>query len=182
MVHMDTNTVTIPAATEKQVAYINKLCADRQLDAPDTSALTRRSASKLIDALRATPLPAKPVAPIAAPVPDGYYAIDGTGSQPVDFYRVNTPTSGWWSGYTFVSQVVGGQGDHPVRDRNRRANIIRSIQKATPSAAAERYGQEIGRCGICNRTLTDETSRAIGVGPDCRSGKATVGWYAAAAA
>lgn len=35
-------------------------------------------------------------------------------------------------------------------------------------AARERYGREIGRCGICNRTLTDEESRRIGIGPVCR--------------
>jgi uncharacterized protein DUF6011 len=32
-----------------------------------------------------------------------------------------------------------------------------------------RYGQELGECGHCGRTLTDEASRAAGIGPVCAS-------------
>jgi hypothetical protein len=31
------------------------------------------------------------------------------------------------------------------------------------------YGQEIGSCGLCGRSLTDEASRARGLGSDCAS-------------
>ena len=31
-----------------------------------------------------------------------------------------------------------------------------------------RYGREIGRCGVCHRTLTNEESRMAGIGPVCR--------------
>jgi len=30
------------------------------------------------------------------------------------------------------------------------------------------YGTELGECGVCGRTLTDEKSRAYGIGPVCR--------------
>jgi hypothetical protein len=30
-----------------------------------------------------------------------------------------------------------------------------------------RYGMLIGKCGVCGRTLTDEESRANGIGPVC---------------
>lgn len=43
---------------------------------------------------------------------------------------------------------------------------------ADPEAASRLYGQEIGECGRCGRTLTDEASRAEGIGPVC----ATKGW------
>jgi hypothetical protein len=30
------------------------------------------------------------------------------------------------------------------------------------------FGQVVGRCGACGKTLTDSDSKAYGVGPDCR--------------
>jgi hypothetical protein len=39
--------------------------------------------------------------------------------------------------------------------------------------AAIRYGKELGRCGICNRTLTNNDSIALGIGPVCAE---KVGW------
>ena len=38
---------------------------------------------------------------------------------------------------------------------------------ADPVEALVRYGKLIGACGYCGRTLTDEQSRADGVGPEC---------------
>lgn len=59
----------------------------------------------------------------------------------------------------------------PVKGKEHRDEVIAAIA-ADPPAASARFGQEIGRCGRCNRTLTDETSRAMGIGPVC----ATKGW------
>jgi hypothetical protein len=36
-----------------------------------------------------------------------------------------------------------------------------------PAVASTTYGVEIGQCGRCGRTLTDEVSRAAGIGPVC---------------
>lgn len=49
--------------------------------------------------------------------------------------------------------------------------VIEAIA-ADPETASRRYGTELGRCGRCNRTLTDEVSRAAGLGPVC----AAKGW------
>lgn len=38
---------------------------------------------------------------------------------------------------------------------------------ADPAAARARYAQATGRCSRCGRTLTDSTSRAAGIGPEC---------------
>ncbi len=38
-----------------------------------------------------------------------------------------------------------------------------------PRAATVLYGRELGVCGVCSRTLTDESSRAAGIGPVCAS-------------
>ena len=67
---------------------------------------------------------------------------------------------------TFVSEVFGGGRREPVRNRQFRQTVLQAIS-ADPDALA-RYGQELGECGVCGRELTDEQSRAIGIGPVCR--------------
>ena len=46
--------------------------------------------------------------------------------------------------------------------------ILRRIAEVGAPEATALYGQEIGRCGRCNRHLTDEESRRVGLGPECR--------------
>lgn len=92
-------------------------------------------------------------------VADGRYAIpkpDGT----LMFYSVK-------NGYarTFVD-VWASDARWPVQNEMERNRILSAI-KADP-LAGPRFGQEIGRCYVCGRTLTDETSRALGIGPVCR--------------
>lgn len=40
---------------------------------------------------------------------------------------------------------------------------------ADPREAMLNYGRQIGRCGHCDRTLTNDESRALGIGPICRN-------------
>lgn len=102
-------------------------------------------------------------------VPAGHYAVpSATGNNDLDFYRVDRPSEGRWHNYTFVKRVIGGHADTPVRGSERRSALER-ILKAGPYAAAVLYGQKLGRCYRCNRHLTDELSRHLGIGPDCRS-------------
>lgn len=113
--------------------------------------------------------PAEPVARPARPsqpdVAAGYYAIvDATGRNDLRFYRVDRPTEGRWAGYTFVKEVIGGHADQRVA-RDAVDGILAAIT-ADPEAGP-RYGREIGRCYACHRHLTDEVSRAAGIGPDC---------------
>lgn len=109
--------------------------------------------------------------PLAAPLPDvpeGHYAYPSSGSNDLSFVRVDRPTEGRWAGRTFVKQVIGGHPDAPVARANV-ASVLASIVEFGVDLAAQTYGQEIGRCYRCNRHLTDETSRQLGIGPDCRS-------------
>lgn len=106
----------------------------------------------------ATPAP-------AADVPAGHYAIPSTGDNDLAFYRVDRPAKGAYAGRTFVKLVVGGHPDRNV-PRSHVAGILARI--AADPDAGPRYGQTIGRCCRCNRHLTDETSRAAGIGPECR--------------
>lgn len=101
-------------------------------------------------------------------VPAGYYAVNSlTGNNDTDFFEVNVPEEGKWKGYTFVSRVIGGRPS--VRIKGPQANhALQEIVAVGINEAKQRYGREIGRCGECNRHLTDELSRRIGIGPVCR--------------
>lgn len=96
-------------------------------------------------------------------VPDGHYAIDSTGDNDLAFYRVD---NGGRYGVS-VRLIVGGHSDSWVVRRNV-PGIIARIAAAGVETARQRYAAEIGSCWVCNRTLTDEESRRLGIGPDCR--------------
>jgi hypothetical protein len=98
-----------------------------------------------------------------------YYAVEHQGT--LKFYKVDKPQSGRWAGYTFV-KVQASDDLYPVKNLGYQAEVLEAIAK-DPKAAMLRYGKEIGSCGHCHRTLTNEESRAYGIGPVCR-GK--MGW------
>lgn len=128
------------------------------------------NASRWIDSLKKkveTLKAAAPVAPMPEPVevadpfddvPKGYYALTADGIT--KFYRVTK-----WEGRTYL-KIQASDEFHPIRNRTTKAMIIDCIRKDIPGAMAS-YGQHIGRCGRCHRTLTDELSRSRGIGPDC---------------
>lgn len=101
-------------------------------------------------------------------VPEGHYAIatkDGANNT-LAFYRVDRPTEGKWAGKTFVKLIVGGKPDSRV-PREQVRSVLDRIAKAGPDKAGALYGQEIGRCCRCNRHLTNDESRKLGIGPEC---------------
>lgn len=95
-------------------------------------------------------------------VPAGWYCLPS--SSGLRFYRVDTPSEGRWAGRTFVTRVIGGDRDCSIRGDQAR-NVLAAI--AADPDAGPRYGREIGYCCRCNRVLTDEASRAAGIGPIC---------------
>lgn len=90
-----------------------------------------------------------------------YYAVERDGK--LKFYRVK---AGRKAGYYFVDAQASDEM-HPVRHFDTVKDILNTIAQ-DPKGAMERYGQEIGSCGHCHRTLTDPESRAYGIGPVCR--------------
>lgn len=173
----------IKPVTDKQVAFLTKLCEERpfwaeaeDLHADTISKLSRAAASSFIDAALKIPKQVTPSgtvkkakAPTVYPkVVSGYYAVPSvTGNNDLDFYRVDNVAEGKWAGYVFVKRVIGGHPDTPVRGKEG-AKALERILEAGEDASRKLYGQEIGRCGICNRHLTDDLSREIGIGPKCR--------------
>lgn len=106
-------------------------------------------------------------------VPAGRYAIDtDDGATNVTaFYRVDRPTEGRWAGRVFVKLIISDDEQRlswPVTK-----TVLRKIAEVGAINASARYGHEIGECGICGRTLTNDDSRARGIGPVCA---AKAGW------
>jgi hypothetical protein len=173
-------TTTKPATT-KQTDFIRTLLAERAgneaaeavrdaLNARRAQGISAAVASDAITRLLAIKVPRRATAPEGEgpEVPAGHYATASrTGSQDLDFWRVDRPTEGRWAGRTFVKRVIGGHEDTPVRG----AEAVAALEAiAADPEAGPRYGQTIGRCCRCNRTLTDEISRSLGIGPTCREG------------
>jgi hypothetical protein len=160
-------------ATEKQVNFMlaleaQKIAEPLRKTRDELAGMTKKAATLAIGELLKRPdLPGRQnKTPNLPDVPAGRYAI-GT---PAKFYKVDRPTEGRWAGYTFV-KVQASDEFHPV-NRSLQPDILAEIAK-DPQAAMLRYGREIGECGHCGRTLTNQESRDAGIGPIC-AGK--MGW------
>ena len=104
-----------------------------------------------------------------AQIPRGHYATNSlSGNNDFDFWRVDRPEQGAYAGRTFVKRIVGGKPDLNV-SRSTKFAALEAILSEGIEVTGTRYGQELGQCRACNRRLTDETSRELGIGPECRS-------------
>jgi hypothetical protein len=106
------------------------------------------------------------------PFPEGRYAILADDSLPEHvnetvFLKVDAPDEGRWAGYVFVKVQVSDEL-HNVRSRPLSEAYVNAIINQGWKQCLLRYGQEIGVCGHCGRTLTNDESRAYGIGPVCR--------------
>lgn len=91
-----------------------------------------------------------------------YYAVELPGEEgKLRFFRVK---AGRKVGIYFVDEQASDDF-YSVSPGARRVAILSAIMK-DPKAAMVRYGKEIGRCCLCNRTLTSEY-RNLGIGPVC---------------
>ena len=93
----------------------------------------------------------------------------------LSFVRLDNVTSGKWAGWVFAKGIVGGEEERLGAQRPGEADyagtwstVIRNVL-ADVVAAVERYGTELGECGVCGRQLTNEESRQGGIGPVCRA-------------
>lgn len=93
-------------------------------------------------------------------VEDGRYAVEEDGT--LRFFKVK---SGNRPGFVFLD-IQASDDWHAIRNVTRIRAIVALIA-VDPKAAMIRYGHELGECGRCGRTLTDEASRAAGIGPVC---------------
>lgn len=110
------------------------------------------------------PSPQVPALPVnvdknGKPLATRYALRDEDGT--VKFYRVK---AGRKPGFYFLD-VQASDDTYPIKSYERKQAILGRIA-ADPKAALALYGQEIGACGRCGRTLTSEY-RKLGIGPVC---------------
>lgn len=161
----------LDAMTDKQRSFLSDLIAKRGTDLHrtlDLDDVSRWNASRLIDEL--LKLPYRASAPVVTPKPsapaqrlpdvaDGRYAIDIDDTT--KFYRVSHGRDGrlWLN-------VFASDTQYPIHAYETKRAVLTEIARDAHAAMA-RFGQLIGSCGVCGRTLTDEESRARGIGPIC---------------
>jgi hypothetical protein len=178
--------------TPRQREYILGLLAERQLperddmparldslmkslrisEDPEEFGMGKKQASNTIEWLLGLPkkeAPSEETQTFKEAIPDGYYALrdlEGYKNE-INFFRINTGKKGGrWEGFQFVTHIVAGEHNHAIKG-DARGKVFVAIINQDAKKARELYGQEIGRCGVCNRMLTDDTSRALGIGPVC---------------
>lgn len=91
----------------------------------------------------------------------------------VRFFHIDTPRKGTWAGCVFVKEQAGDDL-HPVKGAAREELVLHTLLEFGAKEAMMMYAQELGHCGICGRTLTDEESRELGIGPVCAA--KAMGW------
>jgi len=174
-----------PEPTDKQLAFIERLYAERP-SFERRPVRTRLQASTLIDQLLATPKEVNrgaagdnSVSAFLQGVPDGYYALPSkTGTNDLDFIVVTTSRSTQnpaAKGRRYVNRYLGGQGVIRISmaEQFQFARTLRELHEnfgdGGLQSAMRLFGIELGRCGRCGLPLTDEASRARGIGPTCWS-------------
>lgn len=176
------------APTEKQVKFANTLL--EQLGRPTRNEAewiargqTRRSISELINDLQIDVAFARERGELVKDTPrasshfkavdyptaaEGNYAVTSlTGNNDLDFFKIDRPTEGRWNGFLFVKRIIGGHDPERVAKATAEGWLALIAAPSTANAAMVKFGQEMGQCGRCGRTLTDEESRVRGIGPDC---------------
>lgn len=166
--------VVANAATPKQVAFIAKLLADKDVTgtryAPfvgrELPQLSKSQAGAAIDELlkrpraAVAPVPAEAPAAVSEPVTDGMYLVGQ------DVYKVQMSQSGRLYAKVLVQHGAGIKATFEYAAGAMR--IIRPEHRMD-LAAAKAYGALYGSCAVCGRTLTNEVSIEAGIGPICSS-------------
>ena len=164
---MNYSNATFRPATQKQVAFLDRLLAEkdaplalvRDLEAARESGLSSRDASRFIDGLIASPR--KQVAKQArVEIEEGFYTKDG------EIAKVQVAVHG--SGNLYAKRLDAQTGEFGF-ERGLVSKIGRDGWRKLTLDEAKDLGRLYGRCLACGRTLTDETSIANGIGPICAS-------------
>lgn len=181
---------TVYPASDKQIAFINELLDSRVIPAGDPilksftedrfgtlSSITKRSASAVISTLLGLPKlpPVDGTQAVLAGIPKAKYAI------PVDEIDI-APLTGTsltgdllfvevreYNDVLYMRKLIGSVG-HFVRDKMPAGDvkIIADVIATHPYKYTRLFGEHYACCGKCGAELTDPTSRAFFLGPECR--------------
>ena len=177
------------AASEKQVAFIDSLINERELDAITVSSfrsslptLTKKQASGMIDLLlrlpqRSTKVPGATKSLLQealSKAPKSKYAVP---VDELDISLEDTPLTGdllfleirEYMGNLYMRRLTGSVGGftrHKVPSQD--SMVIMDIIAKDPYKYAKIFGQHYSCCGSCGAELTDPVSRDLQLGPECR--------------
>lgn len=173
---------TTTGLSEKQVKLVDALLSEKVHEYTEAQVVEAkadwRKGRVMIDTLIAAarkPYQAPVVeAPAPAPVrerfdfnsvPDGNYAYyeGDPAADLVKFYRVDT--NGTWKNLA----ARGGDTLYPVKNTSAKVAIMRRILEVGLEECRMLFSTKLDRCWMCGRHLTNDASRAIGMGPDCAS-------------
>jgi len=174
---------TGPTATEPQLGWARRLRDGKDLSSLseeqqdwlatadfDTypSELPKSRLSTVIEKLVSLPWEKRKA--VDSGLDDGRYGVENVPGHKnkVSFFQLRTPKEGDWKGYQFTDQIVGHGKRYGVVDVKTRMKIHSLIKEQGANECLMRFGVEFKHCGRCGRELTDDTSRAWGIGPDCR--------------
>jgi len=177
------------AASEKQVAFIDSLLTERELDAIQVSSfrsmlptLTKKQASGTIDLLLRLPQKATKV-----PGADKSVLQEALSSAPKSKYAIpvseldisleGTPLTGdllfievkEYMGNLYMRRLTGSVGGftrHRVPSQD--SITIMNVISQDPYKYTKIFGQHYSCCGSCGAELTDPVSRDLQLGPECR--------------
>ena len=177
------------AASEKQVAFIDSLLNERELDAIQVTSfrsmlptMTKKQASGMIDILLRQPKRVEKVPGATksllqealSKAPKSKYAVP---VDELDITLEDTPLTGdllfleirEYMGNLYMRRLTGAVGGftrHKVPSKDSVA--IMNIIAQDPYKYAKIFGQHYSCCGSCGAELTDPVSRDLQLGPECR--------------
>lgn len=180
---------TVTPPTQAQYDFIKVLIAERDTtplepivranrSAAVAGSFSKTQATEFIKQLKLMPKKsAEATAPAEAPVrkpwpkvEQGYYALTidqlpgAEFKNQINFFFVARPTTGNYAGRTFV-KLMASDDKYPVYGD--KARFVLEAIAADPEAAGRLFAKETNHCYRCHRTLTDDESRARGLGPTC---------------
>ena len=177
------------AASEKQVAFIDSLLNERELDAIQVTSfrsmlptMTKKQASGMIDLLlrlpqRSTKVPGATKSLLQealSKAPKSKYAVP---VSELDISLEDTPLTGdllfievkEYMNNLYMRRLTGAVGGftrHKVPSQD--SIVIMNIIAKDPYKYAKIFGQHYSCCGSCGAELTDPVSRDLQLGPECR--------------
>jgi len=177
------------AASDKQVAFIDSLLNERELDAIQVTSfrsmlptMTKKQASGMIDILLRQPKRVEKVPGATksllqealSKAPKSKYAVP---VNELDISLEDTPLTGdllfievkEYMGNLYMRRLTGSVGGftrHKVPSQD--SITIMNIIAKDPYKYAKIFGQHYSCCGSCGAELTDPVSRDLQLGPECR--------------
>lgn len=179
--------MTTYAATEKQLAFIDKLLQEKDLtgtsfaDEPRPPYLDKRTASNAIDMLMALPRK-RTTADAAVAASPAFVDMEGMHKVGDRIFKVQKAVHG--SGNLYAKELLPVERDNvEIEDGVWKTVTVHRFEYA-PGAIkrfalgrttkmtleqAKEFGALYGTCCVCARTLTNEESIEAGIGPVCGS-------------